>query len=896
MNVDEKKTIRKSRGEYFPAGLLLLFVLLILKPFSGVTDYCRVPLLDPAGVLQVYPWVKYNAIDLSLGHFPLWNPMTAMGQPHLANIQTALFFPLYWGWTALGAGDGAYGITLIFRLWAASMLWFRFARRHLCSFWGALVCGAAYGAGGYSLWFMQLLDLNSQMLLPLLMAALAALVSRPGISVLLASALLVALAVLGGHPEAAFITVFVALLYTMVSYLQERERRPLPGLVMALSGAGLLGLFLTAAVTIPFMNYLTRSWTMHGPGFGFFHLDPRGLFNLMVPGVHALFSGMPREIPVEHISRGPLEMLLLPYSQTSVPGNLPGAGIAVCGLALIGMIRAARSGWRALFFTGLLALLLGLTLGLPGFRLMALVPPFNMNSNFKFFFSEIHACLAILAGVGLDSIRRGAEGKRRAWAALVLALALAAVAVFILYPDFSWRPGEKRLPLLLAPASMLHLACLAAMVFLFRHPRAPGRVAGAAAFALVAASLALNAVPIRPFVEIERPAAEVESRILAALEPTSRQGSRMTGIMRYWPANLAMTQGIKDVRSSDALFYRPYVELINRVNGLGPEESLDYFYPSYYTRPQPERLAGPEARALSVGAAVGSVRWTPSGIMDHAVQKGRGVYGEAPPAVMEFELGEDGGESWPGLFAHAPSRVDIPPASLFGCGGRENIGGSISFIPAIKSRSGDGVTFQAVVIDSGKSALGYSRFYDPSRPLSGSDASVIFEAGDGILELSTLPGPNNDRTRDWSGFAALSFHPCGYEPPPAPAWSSGPWGPFVYSVDHLPWAHLEGDDEPLEFEREAGDAVSIELSGAGGKTLVVHEAWYPGWEVLIDGSRGRIDVPEDLVSWRVAIPPGAGRATFVFVPDDFRIGLFFTLGSALVSFLVIIPWKARNKN
>src|SRR3972149_7811069 len=52
------------------------------------------PFLDPAGVLQVYPWDYLNAMAFRNWHFPLWNPYQGFGQPQLGNIQTAPFFPL----------------------------------------------------------------------------------------------------------------------------------------------------------------------------------------------------------------------------------------------------------------------------------------------------------------------------------------------------------------------------------------------------------------------------------------------------------------------------------------------------------------------------------------------------------------------------------------------------------------------------------------------------------------------------------------------------------------------------------------------------------------------------------------------------------------------------------
>ena len=77
--------------------------------------------------------------------------------------------------------------------------------------------------------------------------------------------------------------------------------------------------------------------------------------------------------------------------------------------------------------------------------------------------------------------------------------------------------------------------------------------------------------------------------------------------------------------------------------------------------------------------------------------------------------------------------------------------------------------------------------------------------------------------------------------------------------------------------------------------LVVHEVWYPGWEVEVDGRPGRMEIPADKVSWRVAVPEGARRAEFRFVPADFRIGLYLTLASLLFGAIILSMRKKTTR-
>ncbi|HUT53851.1 MAG TPA: hypothetical protein VM658_10715 [bacterium] len=924
-------------GEIAAAGLVLLAVLLACKPFSHLGDYTSTPLIDPAGVLQVYPWHHFNLVEFRAGHFPLWNPYSAMGEPHLGNIQTAALFPLYWPWYALG-GEAAYGALLLARLWLAAMFWFVFARARLCSFAGAMVVGAAYAFGGYGLWFVQLVDLNSQMLLPLLLLALPKMALKPRITNFCASAALIALAIIGGHPEAAFVTLFVACLYTLTAIMvnqdsphsllcgrreaqdagpsspESRDRQSLPRSLLALSAAGAFGLLLSSATALPFLNYLSRCWTMHGPGFGFFHLDPRGLFNLIVPGIHVIFQDMPREIPVQYINYGALSMLKLPYSATGVPGNLPGAGLVVCALALYSIIRLRRLPWQALFFSGLLALTLGLTFGLPGFRLIALIPPFNMNANFKFFFSEIHVCLAVLAGVGLDAMWARAKDRGDKIRAIVypvlMTLIILTALEFILdssYADLIPGGFGARITYLYL---LLQAPLLVFIVMFLQFKKAGARIIAHGLFMLaISSSLLIDTILVMPYIRLKMPGKEMLAALHSSADLRSGGEERIDGLEGFWPANRATLEGFKDVRSSDALFYKPYVDLINKINGLSAQESLGYFYPSYFTQPSPEKLLSEDARKLSLAFVVSDIKWVPSGVIDHIISRAKGIYGVWPPSrnMVHLEylpeiLGSDDISvrpfALPCLFLHAPAMVSFNPSSLSErppLESRAPQDGTLSFIPHFQqiSSSTDGAIFQVINNrDSGPSLL-YSLYINPKRPHrnccnancgpSPKNTPILLTAsGASHFQLSTHPGPRNNRDGDWSAFVALSWNDGPYVPPPEPLWSRlDRGGPLIYESPHLPWAHME-DEQELKVERSAGDEVAVDVSGAAGKELTVHEAWYPGWRVEIDGKDGVIRIPEDKVSWEVAVPKGAKKAVFRFEPYDFRIGLYGTLATALV--------------
>ncbi len=55
---------------------------------------------------QFYAFAHYQALRLRAGQLPLWNPYTFSGHPFLADIQSAVFYPLRLLTMLLTAGSG----------------------------------------------------------------------------------------------------------------------------------------------------------------------------------------------------------------------------------------------------------------------------------------------------------------------------------------------------------------------------------------------------------------------------------------------------------------------------------------------------------------------------------------------------------------------------------------------------------------------------------------------------------------------------------------------------------------------------------------------------------------------------------------------------------------------
>jgi len=479
-------------------------------------------LIDAAGVLQQRPWMEFSGRELREGFFPLWNPLTGFGQPHLANIQTAVFYPLNLVVYILGSRLGME-LWMLVRLWLAGFFLYLFLRRLGLGVMASLAGSALWPLGGYGLWFMQLVELNSQLLLPLFLLLGHQLAEKAKLKFYLALVIIGWLVILGGHPEAVFNCWLLAALYFVFRVLRKQMpvREKWSGMALLFIGFA-TSLALASVVVLPFLNYFSRCWSLHYPGFGFFHLDIKTIGSLFVPSRPWVSRG-PGRIAVELLGGSGFEVFRAGYLKTTVPGMLPGPGLVAVLLTALAWFRLLRAKAEFCFFSLVLVVLLGLTYGLMPFRWLAFLPWFSSASNYKFYFSEIHLCFSVLAGLGFS------QASRRLG---------------------RWFPG-------------LLFAVLVGGFFLCSLCINPYLL------------LQTKDLDQQPWVKfLEKKSSEAVPARMASIDDGNPA----------LPPNLAMLFGINDLASSDALYPETYFHLMDELNGLSRGERLGYFYPQYYVR------------------------------------------------------------------------------------------------------------------------------------------------------------------------------------------------------------------------------------------------------------------------------------------------------------------------
>ncbi len=492
-------------------------------------------LIEPAGLLQQRPWMDFNGKEFSRGFFPLWNPHTGFGQPHLANLQTAVFYPLNFVAYALGPQLG-FELWMFLRLWLGGFFLYLFLRKLKLEALPSLAGSLAWPLGGYGLWFMQLVELNSQILFPVFLILFHNLAEKARRRDFLLIIVTGSIIILGGHPEPIFNSFVLAGLYFIFRLSRQKvSGKEKMGRIILAGSAAVLSTILALLVLLPFFNYVPRCWSLHYPGFGFFHLDIKTIGSLFLPG-YGFGNRGPGKILVELLQGGGSAVFKAGYAQTASPGMMPGVGIIAMLLALLGLLRLKKSAPDFSFFTAILVVLLGLTYGIAPFRWMAFLPWFSSASNFKFYFSEIHFCLAVLTGLGLSGIHK----HTKTFSSLILV-----ALILSLYLQ----------SLLIKPYLDLGLKNIENQEWLKEIRKAP------------------------------------ESKIYRIAFPGDRPAL---------PPNLAMMYDLNDIASSDALFPKAYVSIMEKANGIKDRDLIAYFYPQYFFRLAHDHLRPVELSALGI--------------------------------------------------------------------------------------------------------------------------------------------------------------------------------------------------------------------------------------------------------------------------------------------------------
>jgi uncharacterized membrane protein YfhO len=208
------------------AALLVLLALLVALFFWRIltpnpADRAQFPAGDFTD--QFYAFRLYEARAFSEGRIPLWSENFNSGHPFLADVQSAVFYPIALLNTllnlALYKSFSLFALELeaLFHFWLAGAFTYLFARRAIQNRVGAFTSAIVFTFGGYLTSYpsLQLAILETAAWLPLALYCVdkATDDERRTTNWLIAAGMVLGVAALAGHPQTFLFVVAVCVIY-----------------------------------------------------------------------------------------------------------------------------------------------------------------------------------------------------------------------------------------------------------------------------------------------------------------------------------------------------------------------------------------------------------------------------------------------------------------------------------------------------------------------------------------------------------------------------------------------------------------------------------------------------------------------------------------------------------
>ncbi|MCB8988850.1 MAG: YfhO family protein, partial [Ardenticatenaceae bacterium] len=529
--------------------------------------------------LYFYPYWQAAAEALGDGRLPLWNPSLFMGAPLLANSQVGFFYPLNWPVWLLLPTPYAVSAAIVLHLMIAGWGAYVAGRRALgLGMWAALFTAVLFALGGYLT--AQVEHVNQVQGMAWLPWFLVVLGNgrvrdwRDGLKRTLAISALFALQLLAGHTQTTFISGVAVGVWVLANVVGEwrletgdwrlRNLQSLVSSLLPILFAVLLALLLMAEQLLPMLELTGLSSRQGG-------LPPNEVlsfsWNPLLIG-RSLLPAYGQSLFSEYVAFLPLTALVLAVIGAWQWRRRPGV-LAALALTAVGLCLAL----------GVFNPLYWLLARLPGFDL------FRVPARWLVLYA---LGAALLAGVGLESIRHSPFRVLRSAFLVVIGLMVWNVAAGFLsrfLPLGPEAPFER--PSLLT--WVLWLVELAVVVALLYWRRWPLVLADVAVLVLFLASRSLpynNLTTPEAWFDLRPPAARLISdsgfRISdfaepSALSPAHPPPDRLLSLSAIFfdPGDLGEIESIYADQLDQAALY-DYIVAIKQKEIIAPNLPLAY--------------------------------------------------------------------------------------------------------------------------------------------------------------------------------------------------------------------------------------------------------------------------------------------------------------------------------
>jgi|GEM_PF-3521736 len=510
------------------------------------------PIKDPGAYSwHHYPLMNLNSQAYRSAQLPLWNPYNGMGQPLVADQQSGGFSPMYLP-LFVNSSLLSWDLFMILRLVIAFIFTYLLARRLKLGQKASFLAGAAFALTGYFWFFITMNHLTIEVLIPAAFYFAERLFQEAKVQNGAGLGAVFGLALLSGMPESSFLLIVISSVYLFIRLLGARKESSREFVQKRLLFWGVsiaLGFALSAALLLPFFEYLQNSLHGHGGEIGKAVSPVRGLADLFIPN----FSWPGK-------------------NWTNINRHFAFHYVGVLPLVLA--IAAFKKSWPYKIFAGIAVFYVLKSVGFPVVNEIGSLPVFKSVFYPKYLAPYFALSIAILAAGALSSIKE-ISFKRAIASSAIWASAAGIVVLFYWQTIVSTGFRGEVAARLAVPVVIIGLFVLA--VYLYKKEILPAAWVSTLIVALVVVELFI-------YLPNERSTRHNPEKAPPYIKYLKRQKGdfRVMATDRLLFPNMSAPLKVNDIRVLNALVidrYKIYMSaFMDRVQGghVTGHEKIDY--------------------------------------------------------------------------------------------------------------------------------------------------------------------------------------------------------------------------------------------------------------------------------------------------------------------------------
>lgn len=357
---------------------------------------------------EFLPFFLETKSQLANGLLPLWNPYIFAGTPLLANMQSALFFPLNMGHYIF---DPAVGFTIssLLKLILTAFFTYIYCRKMNLSHVAGLISATVFAYAMFNVFWLNHPHTNSTLLFPLSLYYAEQFLKNCNKRTMLFFSLIITATLFSGHVEITFLIAVATGVYLLVRAVQLKVLNF--KLLYMFAFSYVVACLLSALLILPFIEFLfySATWSERAENT----LPPMPLGNIISLFLGKIFvaDGWIRNTNLAHSVNLYIGVVVLPLILLAIRFNFKKSLVFIV-LALIAFL----SVFNIVSFHSLLLL----------------IPIVKQTPLFYFVIFWLMSA-SVLAGIGFDIVIK--RGFNYQYLIYSVAIIIAAIVLFVLFWD-----------------------------------------------------------------------------------------------------------------------------------------------------------------------------------------------------------------------------------------------------------------------------------------------------------------------------------------------------------------------------------------------------------------------------------------------------------------------------